>query len=92
MHLRSARFDSNLRFVMALGVAALIWGAAPDRASAQTPSIMAPGDTIVTGFSGVLPPVPPFPPATRSTRPSSISTARRCRFSGRSRPRRLPGN
>ena len=33
----------------------------PVEAGAQAPSIMAPGDAIVTGFSGVLPPVPPFP-------------------------------
>ena len=47
--------------VASLAVVTLLWMGAAERANAQTPAIMAPGDPIVTGFSGVLPPVPPFP-------------------------------
>jgi len=37
------------------------WLTFADRAKAQAPAIYAHGDTVVTGFSGILPPVPPFP-------------------------------
>ena len=55
--MRATRFESGFRSFAALAVAALIWWAP---AEAQTPGIMSPGDTIVTGFSGVVPPAPPF--------------------------------
>jgi hypothetical protein len=49
----------------AVAATSLLWSIPFDRASAQevpVPSLMAPGDGVVTGFSGVLPPEPP-PPA-----------------------------
>ena len=56
-----SRTRSNLRSVATLVCAALMLGGMAEQAAAQTPSIMSPGDTIVTGFPGVTTPTPPFP-------------------------------
>ena len=54
-------FRSTFRLLATLAAAPLFFGFAAERALAQAPGIMVPGDTIVTGFSGVLPPNPPIP-------------------------------
>lgn len=57
MLVRATLSESGFKSFTAAAVAALVWWTP---AAAQTPGIMAPGDTIVTGFSGVVPPAPPF--------------------------------
>ena len=45
---------------LAMALAPLLLAATIERASAQAPGIMAPGDAVVTGFSGTVPPPPTF--------------------------------
>lgn len=61
MFAHSARLEPRLKSVAALALAALMWSGSAIMAAAQIPSIMSPGDTIVTGFPGVTTPTPPFP-------------------------------
>ncbi len=61
MLLHPARSRANPKCVAILAFAALMLSGLADAATAQTSSIMAPGDTIVTGFPGITTPTPPFP-------------------------------
>lgn len=47
--------------IATLAITCAGWLLAPPNADAQPPAILSPGDAVVTGFSGVTPPVPPFP-------------------------------
>ena len=62
MFLHGARgFRSIFRLLATLTAAPVLLGLAVEGAHAQGPGIMVPGDTIVTGFPGVLLPNPPPP-------------------------------
>ena len=51
--------QSIRNFAASLALSVVLAAAAAGSAAAQVAGIMSPGDTIVTGFSGVLPPTPP---------------------------------